>query len=49
MKQWRLRAKEILVTSRGMFIMTLLLMTELVLLCLHRLIKEFNLSCHYFC
>jgi hypothetical protein len=35
MEKWGLRAKEILVTSRGMFIMTSLLVTELVLLCLH--------------
>jgi hypothetical protein len=35
MKKWGLRAEEVLVTSKEMFITTSLLMTELVLLCLH--------------
>jgi hypothetical protein len=35
MKKWGLRAEEVLVTSREMFIMTSLLMMELVLPCLH--------------
>jgi hypothetical protein len=34
-KKWGLRAEEVLVTSREMFIMTSLLMAELVLLFLH--------------
>jgi hypothetical protein len=35
MEKWGLRTEEILVTSRGMFITTSLLVTELVLLGLH--------------
>jgi hypothetical protein len=35
MEKWGLCAEEIMVTSRGMFITTWLLMTELVLLCLY--------------